>query len=113
MSSSTNLLLPLYHIRKQTKYFGINEKNLIVLLLLSTVFSLYVILNNLPSNINITSSDSVGFFIPKISKSHRTIHKDIIPAPPDLDPTKPPQDKKELDRNAMRQEKVKNVSLYV
>ena len=85
MSSSTNLLLPLYHICKPTKYFGFYKNNLIVLLLLSTVFSLYVILNHLPSN----------------------------QLPSDLDSTKPPQDKKELDRNAMRQEKVKNVSLYV
>lgn len=115
MSSSTNLLLPLYHIRKQTKTF--NEKNLIILLLVSTVLSLFFLLKQLPSNVNFNNPENVRFFIPKIDRHNGIIHNDtnhlhnlIIPPPPDLkEPNKNENASKELNKNKMRQLKVKNV----
>jgi hypothetical protein len=112
MSSSPNLLLPLYHIRKQTKTF--NEKNLIVLLLVSTILSLFFLLRQLPANVNFSNPENVRFFIPEVKKSG-IIHNDsnhfhnlIIP-PPDLEKDNIQPGPKELDKNQLRQLKVKNV----
>ena len=119
MSSSTNLLLPLYHIRKQTKTF--NEKNLIILLLVSTILSLFFLLKQLPSNVNFNNPENVRFFIPKIDRPNDIIHDDvnhlhnlIIPPPPDLKEQKVNENaSKELDKNQLRQQKVKNVINFV
>ena len=115
MSSSTNLLLPIYHIRKQTKTF--NEKNLIIFLLVSTVLSLFFLLKQLPSNVNFNNPENVRFFIPKIDKHNGLIHNDtnhfhnlIIPPPPDLkEPNENENASKEINKNQLRQQKVKNV----
>jgi hypothetical protein len=114
MSGSSNLLLPIYHIRKQTKTF--NEKNLIILLLVSTVLSLFFLLKQLPSNVSFNNPENVRFFIPKIDKHNDIIHNDtnhihnlIIPPPPDLKESNVNENPKEQNKNQMRQLKIKNV----
>ena len=123
MSNSNALLLPLYHVRKQTKYFSFNEKNLIGLLLISSILSLYVLLKNLPSN-TLNNAENVRFFIPKISRSPGIFHNEqghdhhdlILPPPPDLeklDAHKNQNNAIKNDKNAIRQEKVKNVLIFL
>ena len=64
MNSAKQLLLPLYLVRKQSRRFS--EKNLIFILLATTVFSLYFILRYLPTNVNIRENEGLNdVFIPK------------------------------------------------
>ena len=135
--NGSSFLLPLYNVRKQTKSCGINEKKLIVLLIFSTVISLYFILKQLPANVNIANQDHLRFFIPKVNKSRDIIHnaeahehqhelppqhvnnnKLIIPPPPDLDqidrvdpndPNLAQNVERTLVKNALRREQIKNV----
>ena len=127
--SSSQYLLPLFNTRKQTKN-ALNEKNLIVLLLLSTIVSLFFILKNLPSNVNFNNENNLRLFLPKINKSKNIFHDEqahqhqfIIPPPPDLekDNHKIQNENKEEkpipvvpkvdDTNTIRRNKVKEMTL--
>jgi hypothetical protein len=79
--SAKQLLLPLYNVRKQTR--RLSEKNLIVILLGTTLVSLYLILRNLPSNVNIVENEGINaVFVPRIDKNaqraanERVIHNE-------------------------------------
>jgi len=69
-------LLPLYITRKQQKRFpSLNEKNLVILLLISTVLSIYFILKHLPSNVSIVEREQVrDIFLPKVTNRIEFIH---------------------------------------
>lgn len=73
----SGLLLPLYHVKKQTKNRLLSEKSLIILIIFTSVFSLYFIFKNLPSN---NHSDEIrNVFIPKLHKyDENLIHGNSI-----------------------------------
>jgi hypothetical protein len=56
MSSAKQFLLPLFHVRKQSR--KLKEKNLIIILLLTTIVSLFFILKSLPSHLNVAEKNS-------------------------------------------------------
>jgi hypothetical protein len=90
-------LLPLYFVRKQTKS-GFNEKNLIILLLISTILSIYFILKNLPTNVNIVERNQVqDLFLPKVTQKNifhdQQNHMHQIDIPVDLKNKKKPSEK--------------------
>lgn len=95
--SNKQLLLPLFFVRKQTK-FGLNERNLIVLLLVSTVFTLILIIKNLPSNVSISGEELNAILVPKLinqSKDHQFIHNE--------------QDHKHNFKPVKKQEQIENI----
>jgi hypothetical protein len=75
-SSSKAYLLPLHYVKKTTRK-SLNEKSLIVILFISTVITLFIILNNLPSNVNLNDENIKRIFLPKLNKSaNQFIHND-------------------------------------
>lgn len=73
----SGLLLPLYYVKKQTRNRLLSEKSLIILIILTSVFSLYFIFKNLPSNTH--SDDLRNVFIPKLNINDKNlIHKDDV-----------------------------------
>jgi hypothetical protein len=90
-------LLPFYFVRKQTKS-GFNEKNLIILLLISTILSIYFILKNLPTNVNIVERNQVQeLFLPKVTQNNifhdHNNHMHQIDIPVDLKKKNKPSEK--------------------
>jgi hypothetical protein len=117
-------LLPLYITRKQQKRFpSLNEKNLVILLLISTVLSIYIILKHLPSNVSIVEREQVrDLFLPKVTNRIEFIHDEQkhqhqieIPFEKIKDDHKPKNvensDPVNLE-NKKRRETVKNVSFF-
>lgn len=122
--SPKQLLLPLYHVRKQTR--RLSEKKLIVILLSITVTSLYFILGHLPSNVNIADNDKLNeVFVPKYVNESKLIHnvddqrhvhefKNIKTVRPTrkkkpIVPQDPKKASTDLEENTKRRDKVKEV----
>lgn len=93
MSTKQKLLLPLYYVRKQTRS-GLNERNLIFILLISTVLTLIVIFKHLPTNVNLAGDELNNIFVPRLNKSNyhdiihnvdQDIHKHLFKAGLNLD----------------------------
>jgi hypothetical protein len=131
--NSQKFLLPIYYVQKKSKK-SLNEKNLIIILLIASVLSIFFILKNLPTHVNF-SDDSrdinvKNLFLPKFNQSnhnHKFIH-DEVKHQHDL-PNIPNVNKQENDKsnsndkekgnkpepdelNKKRREKIKNVCVY-
>ncbi len=81
--SAQALLLPLYYVKKQTRTKLLTEKSLIFIIILTSLFSLFMIFKNLPSNSTESDQDAaaeavVGIrqvFIPRLhNDSAKFIH---------------------------------------
>lgn len=69
MLGNKQFLLPLNYVRRTTgkRSMSLNEKTLIVILLVSTIITLFVILNNLPSQVNLRDETLQDLFVPKLN----------------------------------------------
>lgn len=113
-------LLPLNYVRKTTKK-GLNEKTLIVILFISTIITLFVIINNLPATVNLNDEDFKELFLPKLNKSNiKYTHKQKPHVPhtrhfkktDDHVPIQPIEAPASGQSNLERREKIKSV-IYI
>lgn len=112
--NSQKFLLPIYYVHKKSKK-SFNEKNLIVILLIATVLSIFFILKNLPTHVSFSddSKDNIdvkNLFLPKFNLSnhnHKFIHDEvkhqhILPNIPDVN-------KHENDNSNLNQKEEKKI----
>ena len=138
MLGNKQFLLPLNYVRRTTgkRSMSLNEKTLIVILIVSTIITLFVILNNLPSQVNLRDETLQDLFVPKLNvqknKQLSFIHvqdggehfrqhshefkkleltaKKTEDVQPVIQPIEPPMPN--LPNMAERREKIKSVSLH-
>ncbi len=137
MSSSPKYLLPIYYVRKKTKK-SFNEKNLIIILLLTSVFSLIFILKNLPAHVSFGTNDDLdnsdnvnvrNIFFPKLNLTrdqfihNEAMHHHVVPKISNKSAEQVQQNSngnsahkakktKETSANDLRRKKIKQVQLF-
>lgn len=118
-------LLPMYYVRKvsATTKKSLNEKTLIVILIISTLITLFFILNNLPAQVSLTESNFKELFVPRFTSDkqqraiinrhteHKNVHGQKSESQIYIQPIEPPPSLNELS-NTERREKIKSMTLF-
>ncbi|CAF0831381.1 unnamed protein product [Brachionus calyciflorus] len=117
--SGKEFVLPLYFIRRQTR-FSLNEKKLVIFLLSTSLATLLLIFSSLPPNSQFNGDELNKFFVPKLNNS-KIIHQENLHNHEinfknkklGNDNQKPMHDvRPEIDaKNLQRRETVKNMTL--
>ena len=116
--NNKDYLLPLHFIPKKSK-FVINEKNFLVILLTGTLITSVIIFLNLPSSNSLSKQDFGHLFLPKFNNSYKinrnrpkqeNSFKEIEDEVPKYI-AEPELNIESNQKNTLRRDKIKNVSL--
>lgn len=118
-------ILPLFHVRKSFRS-SLNEKTLITILLISSVFTLVIIFKNLPQSV-VNEVQIKSIFIPELNNNHAKGGDQSKPDPKDTHINDKNQDVKNQDGQVAqpnvedsakdvevrkKREKIKNVKVF-